>query len=64
MGMILDIRKMKTSDPRFKVRWETFSAEHDTWEPYSMFEDDMFQYTWANKKVRAEAQKSAKVWRK
>ena len=61
---ILDIRNMKTADPRFKVRWETYSAEHDTWEPYSMVEDDVFQYAWAKEKLRAEAQKFAKGWKK
>ncbi len=64
MEVILGLEGMKTSKPRFKVRWETFTEEDDTWEPYSMFEDDVFQYAWADEKLRAEAQQFARRWRK
>ena len=59
--VILDTRDMKTTDPRFKVRWEGFATEHDTWEPYSMFKDEVFQYAWASEKLRTEAQRFAKL---
>ena len=60
MEVILDVRDIQTADPRFKVRWVGYTAEYDTWEPYSMFEDDVFQYAWANEALRAKAGKLAK----
>ena len=62
--VILDAKDLKTAEPRFKVRWMGFGLEDDTWEPYSMFEDDIFQYAWANKALKAEARKLAKKWGK
>lgn len=62
--VILDVKDMQTVDPRFKVRWVGYTAGYDTWEPYSMFEDDVFQYTWAKEELRAKARKLVKLWEK
>lgn len=60
----MDATNISSATPLFLVRWVGYTAEHDTWEPYSMFDFNMFAYPWADKKLKEKARKHAKKWKK
>lgn len=61
---VLDVRGSNTAKPLFLIRWAGYAAEHDSWEPFSMFDCNMFAYDWASEEVKAQARKHARKWRK